>query len=71
MGGKRHSEDLKLAVINYWQNNPDVSYRKISETFSMAQNTIRNLVKKFKKRGTVANDTSKHKLKSTSANKIH
>ena len=66
MGGKRHSEDLKKAVIAYWQKiYPAVSYPKISETFGMAVNTIKNLVKEFKKTGRVANDTSKHRQKST------
>ena len=66
-GGKRLSEDLKKAIIAFWQKNPQASYRKISETFGRPQSTIKALVIKFKKTGTVANDTSKHRQKSTTA----
>lgn len=68
MGGKRHSEEMKAAIVTYWQNNhqnPDWQWQKVAETFSVPKNTVRSIIEKFRKRGTVENDTSKHRQKST------
>ena len=68
MGGKRHSEELKNALVTYWQKNhldPDWRWAIVAETFSLPINTAKNIVKKYQRRGSVENDTSKHRRKST------
>ena len=43
MGGKRHSEEMKAAIVTYWQNNhqnPDWQWQKVAETFSVPKTTV-------------------------------
>ena len=46
MGGKRHSEEMKEALVTYWLNNhqnPDWSWKTVAKTFSLPKTTVSSL----------------------------
>ena len=51
------SDDLKQRIIDAWQQDPDnpPTYSALGERFSVKRQTVHNLIKRFKERGTVAN----------------
>ena len=49
------SDDLKQRIVEAWEQDPNVSYAALGERFSVKRQTVHNLIKRFKERGTVAN----------------
>ena len=58
MVGKVKSDDLKNSLILHWQKNPNITFTDLAKVFSVDRKTATNWVEKFKKTGTVKNDTS-------------
>ena len=50
MGGKRHSEEMKAAIVTYWQDNhqnPDWNWQSVAETFSVPKTTVSSFKIRF------------------------
>ena len=70
MGGKPIGEDLKEAILSYYQryleeNKCAPSFEAMSKIFCVKRNTIFYMISKFKKTGSVANQPKGHKKRST------
>ena len=50
MGGKRHSEEMKAAIVTYWLNNhqnPDWNWQSVAKTFSVPKTTVSSFKIRF------------------------
>ena len=52
-GGKSYSEDLKKSIISAKEGG--MTHKKISETFGLPLSSVKTIVLKYKKTGSVAN----------------